>query len=115
MARKNNTVLKEADPKNASRANERNSRLFARGPIPSNQSRKVATSQGARTQADCSNPGVPCRLLNDTFYSALDAWLAEGSAGGGGNIYKMALEKVNGATTIYWIRHDRARSETYLL
>jgi hypothetical protein len=27
----------------------------------------------------------------------------------------MALEKVKGATTIYWIRHDRARSETYLL
>jgi len=49
------------------------------------------------------------------FIAALAAWLAEGSAGGGGNIKFMALEKVNGSTTIYWIRHDRARSETYLL
>jgi hypothetical protein len=89
MARKNNTVLEEADPKTRLELMKGTQDCFARGPTPSNQSRKVATSQGARTQADCSNPGVPCRLLNDTFYSALDAWLAEGSAGGGGNIYKI--------------------------
>jgi hypothetical protein len=54
MARKNNTVLKEADPKTRLELTKGTQDCFARGPTPSNQSRKVATSQGARTQADCS-------------------------------------------------------------